>query len=90
MENPSLHLTALLLYAGNQETVCPGGNPQIKEWQDEISNYFSKGSFIAAVQKEGNGIPVVKLNDKEVYSGDFYGYHGICSSIKRISSVPLW
>ena len=71
VENPSLHLT--MLYYMQELRRKPGQEnlPQIKEWQDEISNYFSKGSFIAAVQKEGNGIPVVKLNDKEVYQAIF-------------------
>ena len=71
VENPSLHLTALYYMQETRKPSVQEGNPQIKEWQDEISNYFSKGSFIAAVQKEGNGIPVVKLNDKEVYQAIF-------------------
>ena len=71
VENPALHLTALYYMQETRKQPGQEENPQIKEWQDEISNYFSKGSFIVAVQKEGNGIPVVKLNDKEVYQAIF-------------------
>ena len=52
VENPSLHLTALYYMQETRKPSVQEGNPQIKEWQDEISNYFSKGSFIAAVQNQ--------------------------------------
>lgn len=72
VENPSLHLTAL--YYMQELRRKPGQeeeNPQIREWQEEISNYFTKGTFIAAVEKEGKGVPIVKLNDNEMYQAIF-------------------
>ena len=64
VENPSLHLT--MLYYMQELRRKPGQEnlPQIKEWQDEISNDFSKGSFIVPVEKEGKGLAAVKVNEQ--------------------------
>ena len=64
VENPSLHLT--MLYYMQELRRKPGqeGLPEIKEWQDEISNDFSKGSFIVPVEKEGKGLAAVKVNEQ--------------------------
>ena len=35
-----------------------------KRRQDEISNDFSKGSFIIPVEKEGKGLAAVKVNEQ--------------------------
>lgn len=71
VENPSLHLTALYYMQELRRQPDQAGSPQMKEWQDEISNYFIKGNYIVPVQKEGSGIPVIKLNDGEVYEAIF-------------------
>mgnify|MGYP000009507108 FL=1 len=64
VENPSLHLT--MLYYMQELRRKPGQEnlPQIKEWQDEISNDFGKGSFIVPVEKEGKGLAAVKVNEQ--------------------------
>ena len=64
VENPSLHLT--MLYYMQELRRKPGQEslPEIKEWQDEISNDFSKGSFIVPVEKEGKGLAAVKVNEQ--------------------------
>ena len=64
VENPSLHLTALYYMQETRKPSVQEGNPQIKEWQDEISNDFGKGSFIVPVEKEGKGLAAVKVNEQ--------------------------
>lgn len=71
IENPSLHLTALYYMQESRRQPVQGENPQLKELQEEIAVNFGKGSYIVAVQKEGNGIPVVKLNNEDVYQALF-------------------
>lgn len=71
VENPALHLTSLYYMQELRKQPGQEANPQLKEWQEEIANYFGKGSFIVAVQKEGTGIPVIKLSDEEVYQALF-------------------
>lgn len=66
VENPELHLTALY-YMQELRREAPRVNPKLGEWQEEIYNYFAKGSYIVPVQKEGSGIPVIKLNDGQVF-----------------------
>lgn len=70
VENPELHLAALY-YMQELRREEGKDNPHMGEWQDEISNYFSKGSYIVPMQKEGTGIPVIKLNDGHVYQAIF-------------------
>ena len=52
VENPSLHLT--MLYYMQELRRKPGQEslPQIKEWQDEITSDFSKGSYIVPAENE--------------------------------------
>lgn len=66
VENPELHLTAIY-YIQELRREADRENSRLEEWQEEISNYFAKGSYIVPVQKEGNGIPVIKLDDGQVY-----------------------
>ena len=39
--------------------------------QEEIAANFGKGRYIAAVQKEGNGVPLVKLKNGDQYQPVF-------------------
>lgn len=71
VENPALHLTSLYYMQELRREPGQEAHPQLQEWQEEISNYFAKGSFIVPVQREGTGIPVIKLNDQEVYQAIF-------------------
>lgn len=70
VENPELHL-ASLYYMQELRRESGRDNPKLAEWQEEIANYFARGSYIVPVQKEGDGIPVVKLNDGQVYQAVF-------------------
>lgn len=71
VENPSLHLTALY-YAQEArrkpELEAEGGFMELRE---EIETHFRKGSFILAIQKEGKGIPLVRLKNGQVYQAAF-------------------
>lgn len=71
VENPSLHLTSLY-YAQEArrkpELEAEGGFMELRE---EIETHFREGSFILAIQKEGKGIPLVKLKDGQVYQAAF-------------------
>ncbi len=71
IENPSLHLT--MLYYMQELRRQPGqeNNPELREMQEEIAVNFGKGRYIAAVQKEGNGVPVVKLKNGDQYQPIF-------------------
>lgn len=71
VENPALHLTSLYYMQELRREQGQEPHPQLSGWQEEISNYFAKGSFIVPIQREGSGIPVIKLNDQEVYQAIF-------------------
>lgn len=71
VENPELHLTALyfaqeLRTAPDEET--PG---RLAELQEELGSHFKKSSFIFALQKDGQGTPMVKMKDGEKYQPIF-------------------
>ena len=63
VENPSLHLT--MLYYMQEARRKPGqeSTAQAKEWQEEITNGFLKGTFIIPAQAESNSLAAVKVND---------------------------
>lgn len=71
VENPELHLTALYFA---QELRTPAGEDtkkRIAELQEELESHFKKGSFIFALQKDGQGTPMVKMKDGEKYQPIF-------------------
>lgn len=67
VENPSLHLTAL--YYMQEQRRRPGceTEPAMKEMQEEIASNFTKGTYIVALQKEGKGVPLVKLGEEQLF-----------------------
>lgn len=71
VENPELHLTALYYMQELRRKPGQAENPQMKAWQEEIANYFSKGRFIVPIEKEGKGVPIVKFNEEEMYQAVF-------------------
>lgn len=67
IENPQLHLT-LLYFA--QELRKPEGEKdmaQMQELQEEMGAVFKTGTYVAAVQQEEKGIPLLKLEDGKTY-----------------------
>lgn len=71
VENPALHLTALYYMQEFRKKPGQEADPKLKELQEEIASNFTKGSYVVAVQKEGNGIPLVKLNKEELFQPIF-------------------
>ena len=67
VENPSLHLTAL--YYMQEQRRRPGCETEsaMKEMQEEIASNFTKGTYIVALQKEGKGVPLVKLGEEQLF-----------------------
>ena len=71
VENPALHLTALYYMQEARRQPGPEMNSRLMELQEEIEMHFRKGTFILAIQKEGNGIPLVKMKNGDVYQAAF-------------------
>lgn len=71
VENPALHLTTLYYMQEARRQPGPEMDLRLQELQEEIEVNFRKGSFILAIQKEGNGIPLVKLKSGDVYQAAF-------------------
>lgn len=71
VENPSLHLTSLYYMQELRRQPGRENDPELREMQEEIAANFGKGRYIAAVQKEGNGVPLVKLKNGDQYQPIF-------------------
>ena len=71
VENPALHLTALYYMQEARRQPGPEMNSKLMELQEEIEMHFRKGTFILAIQKECNGIPLVKMKNGDVYQAAF-------------------
>lgn len=71
VENPSLHLTALYFAQELRKPQTPDTSKRLAELQEELASDFMKGSFIFAIEKEGQGTPMVKLKDEEKYQPVF-------------------
>lgn len=71
IENPQLHLTAL--YFMQELRRKPGQQPgeEFREIQEEMTAHFGRGRYIVAVQKEEKNVPLVKLEDGNVYQPVF-------------------
>lgn len=71
VENPELHLTALY-FAQELRTQPDEDTPKrLAELQEELASHFKKASFIFALQKDGQGTPMVKMKDGEKYQPVF-------------------
>lgn len=71
IENPSLHLTALYFAQEYRRPAGPEDSSRLEELQEEMTAHFGRGSFIFAIQQEGNATPMVKLKDELVYQPVF-------------------
>lgn len=71
VENPSLHLTVLYYAQEARRKPESEAEKEFMELREEIETHFREGSFILAIQKEGPGIPLVKLKNGQVYQAAF-------------------
>lgn len=67
VENPELHLTALYLAQMLRTPAKEDVSENLRELQEELTDCFRKGKFIFAMEKEGQGTPLVKLKDEKTY-----------------------
>ena len=63
IENPALHLTALTFAQELRRPKESRDAQKLAELQEELQVDFLRGTFIAAVQKDTPGIPLVKMPD---------------------------
>lgn len=71
VENPQLHLTALYLMQEVRKNPEAIKTQEMKDLQEEIGADFTKGKYIQPVQREGNGIPLLKMAQEEKYQPIF-------------------
>jgi len=71
IENPQLHLTALYFMQRLRSSKEMEMTPELLELQEEISADFSKGRFLVPIQKEGKGVPLIKMGNDEKYQPVF-------------------
>lgn len=71
VENPQLHLTALYLMQEVRRNPEAIKTQEMKDLQEEIGADFNKGKYIQPVQKEGSGIPLLKMAQGEKYQPIF-------------------
>lgn len=71
IENPQLHLTALYYMQELRRMEKPVMTPELMEMQEEISVNFSRGKFLVALPLEEKGIPLVKMQNGDVFQPIF-------------------
>lgn len=71
VENPGLHLTALYFMQELRRQKLDGLTDTMKEQQEEILADFTRGTFLAAVQSDGKGIPLLKQQNGDMYQPVF-------------------
>ncbi len=67
IENPQLHLTALYFAQEVRRPKEVQDEKRMAQLQEEMSVDFMKSRFIFALQQDGNGTPLVKLNTGDKY-----------------------
>ena len=67
IENPQLHLTALYFAQEVRRPEDVQDKKRLAQLQEEMSADFMKSSFIFALQQDGKGTPLVKLNNGDKY-----------------------
>ena len=71
VENQALQLTAIYYMQEARRQPGPEMQPKLLELQEEIEMHFRKGNYILAIQKEENGIPLMKMKNGDVYQAAF-------------------
>lgn len=67
IENPQLHLTALYFAQEVRRPADVQDKKHLAQLQEELSADFMKSEFIFALQQDGQGTPLVKLNNGDKY-----------------------
>lgn len=70
VENPALHLTAMYFIQELRRTGGAEITQEIKDLQEELLAHYQKGTFILAIQEDGQ-VPVLKQKDGTVYQPVF-------------------
>lgn len=70
IENSALHLTALYYMQELRRMEKPEPTEELKALQEELLAHYQKGSFIVAIQEDGQ-IPVLKQKDGSIYQPVF-------------------
>lgn len=70
IENSAMHLTALYFMQELRRLEKPEPTEQIKELQEELLAHYQEGTFIVAIQEDGQ-IPVLKQKDGSIYQPVF-------------------
>jgi len=71
IENPQLHLTALYFMQRIRSGTRMEMTPELAQMQEEISVNFARGSFLVPLQKEGKGVPLIRIGEEEKYQPVF-------------------
>lgn len=71
VENSQLHLTAIYFAQELRKPAQPDTKERLKELQEEMGAHFQKSSFLFALEKEGQGTPVITLKDGKKYQPVF-------------------
>lgn len=71
VENPQLHLTALYFMQSLRGSEKMEMTPELLEMQEEISVNFGRGRFLVPVEKEGRGVPLIRMRAEEKYQPVF-------------------
>lgn len=71
VENPQLHLTALYFMQSLRSSEKMEMTPELLEMQEEISVNFGRGRFLVPVEKEGRGVPLIRMRTEEKYQPVF-------------------
>lgn len=71
VENTQLHLTAIYFAQELRKPAKPDTKEQLKALQEELAAHFQKSSFLFALEKEGQGTPVITLKDGKKYQPVF-------------------
>lgn len=71
VENPQLHLTAVYFAQEMRKPATPETKQRLLELQEEIVADFRKGSFLFALDKEGQGTPMIKMKNEDKFQPVF-------------------
>ena len=84
IENPQLHLTALYFAQEVRRPKELQDAKRMAQLQEEMSADFMKSKFIFALQQDGKGTPLVKLNTGDKYQLVFTDEIGRASCRERV------
>lgn len=71
VENPAFHLTALYFLQEARRLPAQEMTQETKGMQEELLAHFAKGRYIFPVNKDGKGVPLVRLSNGDTYQPIF-------------------